>query len=126
MSHPTLEKITSTFVEKGWGSEEVLFNNEELCGKILRFKKGAKFSMHSHKLKREAFWVMSGKLKVTGIRTLSARQYCIFLKTGDVLEVPRGAFHQIEAQEESALVEFSTHHDDEDSYRVLPGDSQKL
>ena len=32
--------------------------------------------------------------------------------------------HQLEALDEGRIFEVSTHHEDSDSYRVLPGDSQ--
>jgi quercetin dioxygenase-like cupin family protein len=125
MKHPKLEKVEPSFVHKGWGSEKILFNDEELCGKVLYFNKGSEFSTHSHILKYEFFLVLKGKLQVTGINTEDASKYQIELDRGEVLRVPRGAFHRIKALEESEIVEFSTHHEDSDSYRILPGDSQK-
>jgi hypothetical protein len=43
------------FVKKGWGSELWLVNGDLYCGKILRFNKGKKCSLHYHKLKTETF-----------------------------------------------------------------------
>jgi hypothetical protein len=34
------------FVEKGWGHELIWATNDKYCGKLLKFNKGAKFSMH--------------------------------------------------------------------------------
>lgn len=125
MSHPKLKKVENKLVPKSWGSETWLFNEEELCGKILTFNKGAKFSMHNHRDKYEFFWVLSGSVEVTGINTEDASQYKITLNEGETLEVPRRAFHQVEALEDSKIIEFSTFHSDSDSYRIFPGDSQK-
>jgi hypothetical protein len=36
------------FVEKGWGHELIWVTNDKYCGKLLKFNKGAKFSMHFH------------------------------------------------------------------------------
>ena len=38
-------------IPKGWGHEVIFVNNELYCGKLLVFKKGAKFSMHYHLIK---------------------------------------------------------------------------
>ena len=38
-------------VEKGWGRETWLHNDEKYCGKILFFNAGKKCSLHYHKLK---------------------------------------------------------------------------
>ena len=35
-------------VQKGWGKEIWLANNNKYCGKILKFNAGSKFSMHYH------------------------------------------------------------------------------
>ncbi len=127
MSHPKIKKLdTPQIVNKGWGHELVLFNNEELCGKILCFNKGAKFSLHAHKLKFELFYCLQGSIKVTGVNTEDASKFTIEINEGEVLEIPRGAFHQIEAITEAKIVEFSTNHQDTDSYRIEPGDSQKV
>ncbi len=123
--HPKLTKLKSTIVPKGWGFEEILVSNDEYCGKILHFNKGAKFSAHAHKDKLETFWCKFGRLKVTGINTENAEQYSLFLGAGEILHVPRFCFHQIEALEESEIIEFSTKDSPTDSYRVFPGDSQK-
>ena len=125
MNHPKLNKLTNEIFPKKWGYENIIVNNEEYCGKILHFNAGTKFSNHMHIKKRESFYLLSGKLVVTGINTEDASKYHITLNKGDILDVPRFCFHQIEALEDSDLIEFSTHHEDSDSYRVEKGDSQK-
>ena len=47
---------------KGWGEEVWITNNDLYCGKILKFNKGAEFSMHYHIKKEETWAVMEGKL----------------------------------------------------------------
>lgn len=109
---------------KAWGGERWLCNNDEFCGKLLSFHAGAKFSLHFHKNKREVFWVLGGKLLLVTIDTDDGSRKETVLAAGDVVEIPRLLPHQIIALEESKVVEFSTHHEDSDSYRVAPGDSQ--
>ena len=40
------------FVEKVWGHEEWIANNDKYCGKKLVVKKGFRCSMHHHKASR--------------------------------------------------------------------------
>ena len=42
----------------------------------------------------------------------------IILKEGDKFEVPVGLIHQMEAIEDTDLIEFSTQHFDSDSFRI--------
>jgi mannose-6-phosphate isomerase-like protein (cupin superfamily) len=48
-------------VPKGWGEEIIIENNEMYCGKLLKFKKGCKFSMHYHLIKDETWYVNEGE-----------------------------------------------------------------
>ena len=112
------------FIQKGWGSENWIVNTE-YCGKILKFNKDAKFSMHYHKLKEETFYVLKGKLLIKSIDLSNANRYEFEIKSGDIVDIPRFQPHQIIAIEESEIIEFSTHHEDSDSYRIEKGDSQK-
>jgi len=123
--HPQLTKLNPIYVPKGWGSESILVNNDEYCGKILKFNAGAKFSMHAHIKKMETFYVLSGRIEVTGIYTEDSSRYISCLGKGDILHIPRFCFHQITAIEKSEIIEFSTHHEDSDSVRIEKGDSQK-
>jgi len=47
------------------------------------------------------------------------------LSEGDVVRQRPGQPHQIKALTDGRIFEVSTHHEDSDSYRVIPGDSQK-
>ena len=120
----------SAFVEetchipKGWGEEIIIENNEKYCGKILIFKQGCKFSMHYHMNKDETWWVEYGKFRYSFIDTEQARIQTIDLEEGDVVRQYPGQPHQLEAISNGRIFEISTHHEDSDSYRILPGDSQ--
>lgn len=54
----------------------------------------------------------------------NADRKTVKLNGGMVVTIPQGNPHQIQALEDSVIVEFSTHHEDEDSYRIQKGDSQ--
>ena len=111
-------------IPKGWGSELVLVNNEEYCGKILRFNKGAMFSSHFHASKREHFYLLKGSIKLITINTSNAQEEEIIMKEGQVVEIQRLLPHQIIALEPSEIVEISNFHSDLDSFRVKKGNSQ--
>ena len=111
--------------EKAWGYELWIHNEEDYCAKILHFNKGAKFSMHYHIIKEETWYVASGKFKLITIDTDSAEDHERIINVGDIIEIPRGAPHQLIALEEGDIFETSTEHFEDDSYRVRKGDSQK-
>ena len=104
------------FVEKVWGHEEWIVNNDKYCGKKLVIKKGFRCSMHQHKIKDETFYVSEG---------------CILLETefdgkvenrvmtiGDIVHIEIGMWHRFTGlNETSAIIEFSTFHMDSDSHR---------
>lgn len=110
-------------IKKGWGYEKIITNNEEYCGKILFINKHKKCSYHYHKLKRETFYLQSGKILLTyGITDNLSESKKLVLNPGDSFEIPRGLRHQMTALEDSQLFEFSTQHFDKDSVRVEKGD----
>ena len=112
-------------VPKAWGEEIILHNGDGYCGKLLRFRKGGKFSMHFHPIKVETWYVNTGKFLLTYIDTKNADRGKTTLMTGDIVHVERNTPHQLEALEEGEIFEVSTPHMDEDSCRIEKGDSQK-
>jgi mannose-6-phosphate isomerase-like protein (cupin superfamily) len=128
-SEAYFQQITSRFtqpskVPKGWGYELVITNTPKYCGKIMHFRKGAKFSMHFHIQKTETWYVYSGKFEFRYINTADATIQTRPLNVGDVVTNEIGQPHQIICLEEGDVFEVSTQHFDSDSYRVMPGDSQ--
>lgn len=117
--------LTAKTVPKGWGEEIHIVNNDEFCGKILRFNQGARFSCHFHVKKREVFYITKGLLQMMWIDLETAAQHIDYYREGDIIEIPRLLPHQITALGAAELIEFSTPDSVSDSYRVLPGDSQK-
>ena len=112
------------FVPKGWGHEKWIVNTNEYCGKLLFFNKGKRCSWHYHKLKDETFYLQSGSLLLFYGDTDSLEDAnTIVLEPGDKFHIHRGLRHQMVAQADSELFEFSTQHFDEDSYRVITGDT---
>ena len=113
------------FAEKGWGSELIWATNDKYCGKLLRFKKDSKFSMHFHSVKDETWYVLSGKFEVKYIMTQNAAVNSQILEVGSIWRNEPLEPHQVICLEEGTIIEVSTPDSVEDNYRVLPGDSQK-
>ena len=102
-------------VVKGWGYE-VWIVNEESCVKLLHFQAGKRDSWHFHNRKEEVFYVQSGRFVLRyshGNNRAAAAS--VLLLPGMSFVVPAGLRHQLEAEEESEMLIFSTQHEEEDS-----------
>lgn len=119
-----VEECPECKIPKGWGEEIIICNHELYCGKLLRFKDGAKFSMHYHMIKDETWYVKEGIFIYRWIDTKTAEVYDKHLKEGDVVRQLPGQPHQLIALSDGEIFEVSTQHFDSDSYRVWKGDSQ--
>ena len=113
------------FVEKGWGSELIFATNDKYCGKLLKFNRDAKFSMHFHAQKDETWYVLNGKFEVRYIQTIDASMRTEILTEGMTWRNEPLEPHQVICIEEGTIIEVSTPDSIADNYRVLPGDSQK-
>lgn len=97
-------------VRKVWGAEEWIVNRD-YCGKILILSKGYQCSYHYHKNKDETFYVLDGKV---GMNVEGEKKV---LYPGDIQLINPYQKHRFTGLEDSKIIEFSTHHKDEDSYR---------
>lgn len=147
MSLKSLLNKDRKFVSKGWGYEDWIDNNELYCGKDLFIKKGKKLSLHYHNLKTETFFVQSGSVRLVvyldvtldshfkswedfdRILSLKSNQFdfrdleVLTLLPGDSFQVPIGLRHTLFGNLDTHVYEFSTQHFDEDSIRILVGDT---
>lgn len=98
---------------KVWGEEHWIVN-KEYCGKLLVLKKGFRCSMHYHKVKDEVFYVIKGKV------LLETEQGARVMLPGDHVHIPQRLLHRFSGLEDSQIIEFSSHHEEEDSYRTEP------
>src|SRR6266704_1543535 len=99
-------------VAKGWGYE-LWIVNKDYCGKLLHFRKGKRCSWHYHRRKDEVFFLQSGRLTVAfADHDDRAAAHTVTLLPGMAFAVPTGLRHQMTAEEDSDLFEFSSHHDD--------------
>ena len=115
-------------VEKQWGYELWIHNDNQYCGKLLVFtNSGNKFSMHYHMLKNETWYVQEGAFQFDWIDTESAERCYTQLQKGDVVYIEKGLPHQLTALIDNSIVfEVSTEHFDEDSYRIYRNGPQDL
>jgi mannose-6-phosphate isomerase-like protein (cupin superfamily) len=98
---------------KVWGEEHWIVNTS-YCGKKLVLRQGYRCSVHHHRLKDEVFYLISGRvlMEVDG----ASRVLCPGMKQ----HIRPGEKHRFTGLEESEIIEFSTHHVEEDSYRDEP------
>jgi len=104
--------------KKVWGEEHWIVNNKKYCGKLLFLKKDFRCSLHHHEIKTETFYILSGKVKME----LECKAQSIFssshiLTAGNTLHVCPGILHRFTGLEDSEIIEFSTQHFEDDSYR---------
>jgi len=103
--------MTEKKVEKVWGNEEWIVNTDKYCGKILNLNKGFRCSMHHHKQKDETFYIIEGEVLLEHDGKMK------ILKSGESQRILPGQKHRFTGLENSKIIEFSTHHEDVDSYR---------
>ncbi len=110
--------------KKSWGWEEWIVNNDLYCGKRLHFDVcGGETSLHFHARKHETMFVESGTFLVTTVDPVTAEHTRHELYEGDSIVITPNLVHRITntgfgPSDEGVMVEFSTHHEDDDSYRV--------
>ncbi|MBU0628041.1 MAG: cupin domain-containing protein [Nanoarchaeota archaeon] len=97
-------------VPKVWG-KEIWIVNRNYCGKKLILNKGYRCSMHHHKVKDETFYILKGKV------LLESNNSSTIMLPGDSILIEPNTKHRFTGLEDSEIMEFSTHHKDEDSYR---------
>ncbi len=107
-----MELLKAKQVQKAWGEEIWLVNNEKYCGKRLILKKGKRCSLHYHKEKDETFYIHDGRV------LMEAGGKTIIMNKGDAIRLKPMTTHRFSGIRDSVIIGVSTHHDDEDSYRT--------
>ena len=109
-------------VPKAWGHEIWMANTSLYCGKKLILNKGKRCSLHMHKNKDETFYIDEGKI------LMELGDEIKVMKSGDAVKIKPGTLHRFTGLEDSIIIEISTHHEDNDTYREegqLSGDAPK-
>ena len=99
-------------VGKPWGHEEIVEQNEHYVVKKLFINAGHRLSLQYHERKHETLILHKGKvwLKYTSVHPKEAakRLNAIMMHPGFVEVIVPGTTHQIEAREDSIIIECST------------------
>ena len=109
-------------VKKVWGKEIWMANTSLYCGKKLILNKGKRCSLHMHKNKDETFYIDEGKI------LMELGEETKVMKSGDVVRIKPRTLHRFTGLKDSIIIEISTHHEDDDTYREnghLSGDVPK-
>ena len=105
-------------VEKVWGREIWVINDESsnYCFKKLFLEKHKKCSYHMHKIKSEHFYIQSGEvLMMIG----NLKEYKMYLmQEEDLIKIVPDMYHSFIGFRESMILEVSTYHREDDSYRL--------
>jgi mannose-6-phosphate isomerase len=95
-------------VEKPWGYELIWSKTEHYAGKILLVRAGESLSLQFHKVKDEAWYVLSGRaeleLGAPGERMLNSE----IVGAGAAFHFPPGTVHRLTAVEDTTILEVST------------------
>jgi len=118
-----LSGISMEKVDKVWGFEEIIVNNELYCGKLLHLHKDCYCSIHYHKKKDETFHVLSGRVqmeyKYPPGNVLQRHPWeTRVLVAGESMRLVPGTQHRFTGMLDSVLIEFSSQHFDDDSFRI--------
>ena len=111
-------------VNKLWGHEQILVNNDRYCAKLLHIQPGYECSLHYHKIKKETFIVIEGRVRlVIGNRTDTKAH---ILAIGDSITLDPFTWHRFSSYNSgtSVILEVSSTHSDDDVVRLEP--SRKL
>jgi len=87
------------FAEKSWGSYRVMDVQDESMTIMVTLNPGSKMNYHSHMYRDEIWTVASGD----GVATIDGEE--IPVKAGDVLKMPRGSKHMVQARMELKIIE---------------------
>jgi uncharacterized cupin superfamily protein len=100
-------------VDKLWGRELWLVNNDKYCGKILELNPGYCSSYHCHHKKTETFYCLEGSF------TLNIGGKHLHLVVGDEpTTIYPNQFHSFWAREPTKILEVSTTHSEKDVERA--------
>lgn len=100
-------------VEKVWGEEVWLVNNESYCGKLLLLDEGAKGSYHYHRKKKETFYCLQGAC----LLLINGKEYMLTPVARPKTILP-GEPHQLIGESNAVILEVSTNHSEDDVVRL--------
>jgi mannose-6-phosphate isomerase-like protein (cupin superfamily) len=117
-----LEKFKT--VDKVWGQEVWLVNNERYCAKLLHVNAGWQCSLHMHPIKKETFIVLDGgvclEVAQSNIDSAPLVTKQIQLISGDSYTLEPNTFHRFFSytDQPAVILEISSTHSDDDVVRL--------
>lgn len=96
---------------KIWGWELWIANNSLYCGKILGLYRKHRCSIHYHKIKDETFYLLKGLV------LMEVDNEKFVMEEGDSIHIPQRTKHRFTGLIDSEILEISTQHFEDDSYR---------
>ena len=94
--------LSCEYIQKPWGYEVWLAENDKYAFKKLHINKGCKLSLQYHIIKHETLHIYSGTCNMT----INGRTF--LMNAGEVCDIPPGTIHRIEAINECEIFEVST------------------
>jgi quercetin dioxygenase-like cupin family protein len=94
-------------IEKPWGYEELLENNEFYVVKRLFMKQGCRCSLQYHNYKHETIYVLEGELKIAIGNDIDSLQDIIYTK-GQYIAIQNKIIHRMEGNTDCLYLESST------------------
>ncbi len=89
-------------VDKPWGREVWYAHTDRYAGKVIEVDKGHILSLQKHRAKHETMLLQSGLMRFT------LNDDVFEWRPGEVVSIPPGNVHRMEAIEDSTILEVST------------------
>jgi mannose-6-phosphate isomerase-like protein (cupin superfamily) len=109
-------------VQKAWGQEAWIVNNELYCCKLITIYKTSDWSsngrFHYHKNKDETFYIIDGHLHLEFYKKHVLIRKRILIEHAIIRLKPKTRHRFKAVTDECTFLEISTHHEDEDSYYI--------
>lgn len=106
MKHEYFDRQDVTRVPKPWGYELIWGKTDRYVGKVLHINQGESLSRQYHNVKDETLYLISGRIRLSLQWEEEART--VTMEVGDSYHIPPRLIHEIEALEDSDIVEVST------------------
>lgn len=94
-------------IPKPWGHELIYAANAHFAGKILVVRGGHRISLQYHERKHETMYLRRGRAILTSGWNVNALRH-LEITPGDIIDIPPGMLHRIEALEDCEIFEAST------------------
>ena len=106
MSRSPFDSQTIDRVNKPWGYELIWSRTDRYVGKVLHINAGESLSRQFHRVKDETLFLISGRLRL--YLEIDGESRDVVMEVGDSYRITPGLIHQMEAIEDTEVVEVST------------------